>query len=81
MVPTRTTPDESERLPYPEESATVRLWPDAGRLLRLGRSATFEAHRRGELPFTVWKIGNRLVVPTAQLRAVLGLPTTRPDDG
>jgi hypothetical protein len=74
VTQTRTEPDETGRLPFPEERPTVPLWPTVGRQLGLGRTATFEANRRGELPFTVWRIGGRLVVPTAQLRSVLGLP-------
>ena len=55
------------------------LWPTVGRQLHLGRTATFEAHKRGEIPFPVWRIGGRLVCPTAAVRAAFGLPTTCPD--
>jgi hypothetical protein len=39
------------------EPATVPLWPDAGRLLGLGRNATYEAAARGEIPIV--PIGKR----------------------
>jgi excisionase family DNA binding protein len=39
-------------------------------LLRLGRSATYEAVRRGEIPSL--KVGRRLLIPTARLAALLG---------
>ena len=65
-------------LPYPEERPVVDLWPDAGRALGLRRTSTYNAFERGELPFPVWKIRGRYVVPTAALRVALGLPTTPP---
>lgn len=37
----------------------------------LGRAASYEAARRGDLP-TI-RVGRRLHVPTARLRALLGL--------
>lgn len=43
----------------------------AGRLLGLGRSASYEAVRRSELP--VLRFGRRLLVPTAQVLAMLGV--------
>ncbi|MDQ3640427.1 MAG: helix-turn-helix domain-containing protein [Actinomycetota bacterium] len=50
---------------------------DAGAALGLGRSAAYEAARRGELP-TI-RLGRRLVCPTAALRRLLCLdePTDR----
>lgn len=47
------------------------LWPDVGQLLGLGRSATYEAARRGAIP--VLRFGRRTVVPTAALRRLLEL--------
>lgn len=79
MNDTRTEPDEVE-LPWPEDEPVIRLWPTVGRVLKLGRSATFEANRRGELPWPVWRIGGRDVSPTSAVRAALGLPTKRPDN-
>jgi excisionase family DNA binding protein len=43
----------------------------AGALVGLGRSAAYDAVRRGDLPSL--RIGRRLVVPTAKLRALLGI--------
>jgi excisionase family DNA binding protein len=45
--------------------------PEAGALLGLGRSAAYGAVARGELP-VVW-FGRKALVPTARLRALLGL--------
>lgn len=42
----------------------------AGRMLGLGRSAAYEAVRRGEIP--TLRLGRRLVVPRARLAALLG---------
>jgi hypothetical protein len=53
-------------IPDPSKRPFMSLWPETGRMLGLGRSSTFEAARRGEIP-TV-KFGARLVVPTAALR-------------
>ena len=59
-------------LPHPERVPTMPLWPDVGRdVLHLGRSATYECARRGEIP-TV-KFGHALRVPTAALRRLLGM--------
>ena len=45
------------------------LWPDAGRLLGLGRNATFEAARRHEIP--TLRFGKRLLVSKVALRRLL----------
>jgi hypothetical protein len=52
--PIGTPPASIERL-------VVKLWPDAGRALGLGRSATYGAVARGEIP--VLRFGRRIVVP------------------
>ena len=44
--------------------------PAAGRILGLGRSAAYDAARRGDLP--TLRIGRRLVVPRARLAELLG---------
>lgn len=49
--------------------AVIRV-EEAARLLGLGRSAAYEAARRGELP-TV-RMGRRLLVPVPRLLALLG---------
>jgi excisionase family DNA binding protein len=59
------TIDEARQLP------TVLSVEHAGRLLGLGRSASYEAARRGELP--TLKFGRRLLVPTGKVLELLGL--------
>ena len=44
---------------------------EAGRVLGLGRSKSYEAARSGEIP--VLRFGRTLRVPTAALRQMLGL--------
>jgi hypothetical protein len=61
MIP---SPDEKPLLTVDELLEAVPAWPG-------GRSATYEAVRRGELPSV--RIGRRLFVPTAPLRRLLGL--------
>ncbi len=46
--------------------------PAAGRYLGLGRQASYDAVRRGELP--ALRLGRRLVVPVGKLEAMLGEP-------
>jgi hypothetical protein len=58
-------------VPDPEVEPTLDV-PAAGEFLGLGRAASYAAAARGELP--VITIGRRKVVPTARLRAMLGLP-------
>jgi excisionase family DNA binding protein len=57
----------------------TRAWmtvPEAGEYLAgLGRSASYQAAARGEIP--VLRIGRRLVVPVAKLRETMGLPAER----
>jgi hypothetical protein len=56
----------------------MRLWPDAGRFLGLGRNATFDAAKRGELP--VLRFGRRLLVSKVALVRLLaeGRPESDP---
>ncbi len=58
-------------VPTPDEHPTVSLWPTAGQALGIGRSQTYAAAGRGEIP-TI-KLGRRIVVPTAALRRMLQL--------
>lgn len=67
--------DTQRRLPDPEAEPWLSI-PAAGAIFGLGRAASYEAARRGDLP-TV-KLAGRLRVPTARLRALLGL-STEPD--
>jgi hypothetical protein len=53
------------------EEAVMRLWPEVGTLLKMQRSATYGAAKRGEIK-TV-KFGHFKRVPTAWLRRKLGL--------
>jgi excisionase family DNA binding protein len=57
-------------IPTPEERPTVSV-EEAGALCGLGRSAAYDAVRRGELP--ALRFGRSLRVPTARLRVLLGL--------
>ena len=57
--------------------AAVRLWPDAGRAIGLGRTKTFELFRAGKFPCRVLRLGNALRVPRAELFELLGVT----DDG
>ena len=57
--------DEARRLP------TVITVERAGRLLGMGRSAAYEAARRGDLPTIRW--GRRLLCPTVRVLELLGL--------
>jgi hypothetical protein len=78
----RMIPDTNGRadgvLPYPEDEVVIPLWPTVGKAMKLGRSGTFDANQRGELPFPVWKIAGKLVSPTAAVREALGLPQRPP---
>jgi len=53
------------------ENAVLPLWPEAGRVLGLRRGATYAAARSGDIK-TI-RLGRLLKVPTAWLRAKLGL--------
>lgn len=64
--------NRTRAVPDPQECPTVPLWPDAGRALGLGRSATYDAAERGEIPGLI-RIGRKLVVATAALRRALHL--------
>jgi hypothetical protein len=54
-----------------DENIVLPLWPETGRLLHLGRGATYAAAERGEIE-TV-DFGRLKRVPTAWLRRRLGL--------
>ena len=51
------------------QALTLPVWPDTGRALGLGRNATYEAIRRGDIPSI--KIGKRVLVPRAALERLL----------
>ena len=60
-------------LPDPLEVPLMRP-EEVSPFIRLGRSATYEAIARGDVP-TV-RIGRRVLVPTAALRRLLGIHST-----
>jgi hypothetical protein len=45
----------------------------AGRVLGMGRTAAYEAARRGDFPVPILRVGNRYRVVTAHLRDLLGV--------
>lgn len=49
---------------------------EAADLLGIGRSAAYEAARRGQLP--TLRLGRRLLVPVPRLLALLGAPDVDP---
>jgi excisionase family DNA binding protein len=51
------------------EPLVVKVWPDAGRALGLGRSATYDAVARGEIP--VLRFGRRMVVSKKALARIV----------
>lgn len=57
-------------VPDPQARPTISV-PEAGVLLGLGRTASYNAAKRGDIP-TV-PVGRRLAVPTAKVLALLGL--------
>jgi excisionase family DNA binding protein len=64
-------------IPTPEERPTVSVEEAAG-WFGLGRSAAYEAVRRGELPSL--RFGRSLRVPTAAARRLLGLDQVSTSD-
>ncbi|MFE3109051.1 hypothetical protein ACFXKJ_19330 [Kitasatospora indigofera] len=72
-----TTTDDTPVLPDPRVQPTM-IVPEAGRLLGLQKAASYNAARRGDIP-TI-SVGRRLLVPTAKLRALLGIDAVAPTD-
>lgn len=62
-------PSASVTIPNPYVRPTMTV-EETARALSIGRTAAYEAVRRGELP-TI-RVGRRLLVPTARLRRLLG---------
>ena len=62
-----------KKLP-PLEGTTLSV-PEAGVHLNMSRNAAYAAAKRGEIP--TLKFGKLLRVPTAELRKMLGLSTSR----
>ncbi len=65
------TADEVGELPVVVDLVT------AASVLGMGRTAAYEAARRGEFPVPVMRVGHRYRVATAHLRELLGLPLRR----
>ncbi|WP_371500218.1 helix-turn-helix domain-containing protein [Kitasatospora sp. NBC_00374] len=72
-----TTTDDTPVLPDPRVQPTMTV-PEAGRLLGLQKAASYNAARRGDIP-TI-SVGRRLLVPTAKLRALLGIDAAATTD-
>jgi Helix-turn-helix domain len=51
------------------ERRTMRLWPEFGRTLGLGKNAAYDGARRGD--FKTIRIGKRILVPTAEVERLL----------
>lgn len=62
--------DRQFSVPDPQTEPTIEV-ETAGQLLGLGRTAAYDAVRRGDIPSI--RIGRRIVVPTAKVLAMLGL--------
>lgn len=60
-------------LPDPTSRPTLTI-EEAGEVLGIGRSLAYEASRTGELP--TFRIGGRILVPTAKLLDRYGLAVT-----
>jgi excisionase family DNA binding protein len=60
-------------LPSLEQRLTLTLWPEVAEILGLSKMSAYNAAKRGEIP-TI-RIGKRILVPTADLRRMLGLDT------
>lgn len=66
-------PGSEVEIPDPRYTPVLPVWPDAGRLLGLGRTAAYNAVRRGDIP-TIPLAGRRFV-PTVRLwELLLGRP-------
>lgn len=55
----------------------IPLWPDTGRILGIGKDATYAAARAGEIP--TLRFGRRILVPVPKLLAMLGEAPTAPE--
>jgi hypothetical protein len=63
-------------IPTVDEAITVPLWPTAARTIGIrSRGTAYRCAAEGTLPFSTLVVGGqgRRVVPTAELRRVLGL--------
>jgi excisionase family DNA binding protein len=53
--------------------AAIPLWPDAARVLGVGRTRAYEMAKAGEWPTRLLRLGNTYRVPTAELLALLAV--------
>lgn len=60
----------------PIQCETLRLWPEAATILGIGRTAAYEAARRGEIP-TI-KIGKLRLVPRKAIERLLAVADSYP---
>lgn len=51
---------------------TMPMWPDAARILGMGRSTAYELAKRGEFPVRVLQLGTKKRVSRADLLNYLG---------
>jgi excisionase family DNA binding protein len=56
---------------------TVKLWPDAARMLGVSRTTVYKAAKAGQLP-TI-RIGNLLLVPKPALERLLNVEPQLPE--
>ncbi|WP_062520027.1 helix-turn-helix domain-containing protein [Demequina silvatica] len=52
------------------DKATIPLWPDAAKIMGVGKTGIYAAAAAGEIP-TV-RLGRRILVPVPKLLAMLG---------
>jgi hypothetical protein len=70
----------AEQIPWPEERPVLPLWPDvAGDVYGMSRPTAYALAGREEFPCPVFRIGERWMVLTVELRKALGLPRVRPE--
>jgi len=60
-----------------DERMTVKLWPDAARMLGVSRTTVYKAAKAGQLP-TI-RIGNLLLVPRPALERLLNVEPQLPE--
>jgi len=60
-----------------DERMTVKLWPDAARMLGVSRTTVYKAAKAGQLP-TI-RIGNLLLVPKPALERLLNMEPQLPE--
>jgi len=66
-------------LPTADEQPTLDLWPTVGKALGIkSRNTAYRAAHSGRLPVRTLQVGVKLVVPTIELRRVLGLDVNGP---